>query len=333
MLLDVLYRALIALLTFFLLPLHVLAQEKIIVSYTGTAGFQGAIWAAQDLGYLEKHGFKAELVMIPGGARSTQVLLSGSTQFDQGGASPTISAILGGADLVMVAAAVNKFPFSIVTHKNIRKPSDLMGKKIGVVNFGGINELAVVLALKEWNMPREAVTVMPAGEAAVRLVGLVNKAIDATPLAPPETIRAAELGLNILADFSDVRAAYPTSIVSVRRSFVEGNREIVKRFIRAYSEGIYEMKTNKEKGIKVYANRLKQQEPKIVEETYNYFAPKFSFPPRLDPEGFPNALLLIAQRAPGAKAKFNLERFYDASILDELEKEGFFSKLARSSGR
>ncbi|MBI4526558.1 MAG: ABC transporter substrate-binding protein [Deltaproteobacteria bacterium] len=332
MLRHALRRALTALILLLLLPLHVPAQERIIASYTGTGGFQGAIWAAQDLGYLEKHGFKAELVMIPGGSRSAQALLSGSTQFEQGGA-PTISAILGGAELVMVAGAVNKFPFSIVTHKDIRKPSDLVGKKIGVVNFGGMNELAVILALKEWNIPRQAVTVMPAGPAAVRLVGLVNKAIDATMLAPPETIKAAEMGLNILADFSDMEAAYPVSVISVRRAFLKGNRETVKRFIRAYSEGIYELKTNREKGLRVYASRLRQQEPKIVQETYSFFAPKFSFPPRLDPEGLRNALRFIAERTPGAAAEGNVERIYDPSIVNELEKEGFFSKVARSSGR
>jgi ABC-type nitrate/sulfonate/bicarbonate transport system substrate-binding protein len=332
MLRYVLHRALIASVIFVLLPLHVLAQEKIIASYTGTGGFQGAIWAAQDLGHLEKHGFKAELVMIPGGALSAHALLSGSTHFEQGGA-PTISAILGGAELVIVAGALNKFPFSIVTHKDIRKPSDLVGKKIGIVSFGGMNELAVNLALKEWNIPRHAITVMPAGAAAVRLVGLANKAIDATMLAPPETIKATELGLNVLADFSDMQAAYPASFISVRRGFLKDNRETVKRFIRAYSEGIYEMKTNKEKGTKVYANRLRQQEPKIVEGTYNYFAPKFSFPPRVDPEGLRNALRFIAERTPAAAAEGNLERIYDPSLLNELEKEGFFSKLARSSGR
>ena len=332
MLRDVLHRALIALVIFFLLPLRVLAQEKIVGSYTGTGGFQAAIWAAQDLGYLEKHGFKAELVMIPGGALSAQALLSGSTHFEQGGA-PTISAILGGAELVMVAGALNKFPFSIVAHKDIRKPSDLVGKKMGIVSFGGMNELAVNLALKEWNIPRQALTVMPAGAAAVRLVGLVNKAIDATMLAPPETIKAAELGLNVLADFSDMQASYPVSVISVRRGFLKDHRETVKRFIRAYSEGIYEMKTNKEKGTRVYANRLRQQEPKIVEGTYNYFAPKFSFPPRLDPEGLRNALRFIAERTPAAAAEGNLERIYDPSLLNELEKEGFFSKIARSSGR
>lgn len=42
-------------------------------------------------------------------------------------------------------AALNKFPFSLVTQKGIDHPSKLAGKRIGIVNFGGSNELAVAL--------------------------------------------------------------------------------------------------------------------------------------------------------------------------------------------
>ncbi len=102
------------------------AQEKIIVGYDGTAGFQGPIWAAHDFGLLDRQGLNAELVMIPGSARGMQALLSGSTQFGQGSATGPISVIIKGGDLVMVAAALNKFPFSVVTQKEIRRPADLI---------------------------------------------------------------------------------------------------------------------------------------------------------------------------------------------------------------
>jgi len=69
------------------LPLNLSAQERCLIGYDGFAGFQGPIWAAKDLGLLEKYGLQCELVMIPGGARGMQALLSGSTHFAQGSAS------------------------------------------------------------------------------------------------------------------------------------------------------------------------------------------------------------------------------------------------------
>lgn len=309
------------------------AQENVIASYDGTAGFQGPIWIAQDLGLFEKHGLKCQLVMIPGGARGMQALLSGSSHFAQGSATAPLSISLQKGELVIVAAALNKFPFSLVAQKEIVKPSDLRGKKIGIVNFGGSNELAVLLALKEWNIPRESVTILPSGEAAVRLVAMTTKALDATVLAPPETTEATRLGLNMLAHMSDLKASFPQTVITVRRSFVEKNRGTVKRFVRAYSEAIYQFMTNKEKTMAVYSSRLKQKNPRVIEETYNYYAGKFSLPPRVSQEGLSNALSLISQRTPGMKGEVNLGEFIEEGIIDELEKEGFFNKLQRGSGK
>jgi len=309
-----------------LLPLGARAQESVIVSYDGNSGFQGPIWATKDLGLFEKYGLKAELVLVPGGSRGMQALVSGSTHFAQGSATSPISLRLQGGDVVIVAAALNKFPFSLVAQKQIRRPEDLIGKKIGIVNFGGSNELAVVLALKEWRIPRQAVTLVPAGEAAYRLVAMTAGNLDATVLSPPYTGEAARLGMNILAHMSEMDLPFPQTVITVRRSFLEKNRETVKRFVRAYSDAIYQFTTQKQQALAIYAKRLKQQNPKVVEETYLYYAGKFSLPPRISRAGMQSALILMGDKAVEAKTDF-----VDESVIDELEREGFFSKLSGRS--
>lgn len=311
------------------MPLSLFAQERYAISYGGFAGFQATIWAMQDLGLLAKYGLNGDLVMIPGTARGVQALLAGSTHFAQVDATGPISAVVQGGDIVIVAASLNKFPFSMVAQKEIRRPAELVGKKVGIINFGGANELAVVLALKEWNIPRQAVTLLPAGEAATRLVGMASKALDATVLSPPETIEAARMGLNILAHMSDLKASFPMNAIAVRRSFMEKNRDVVKRFLQAHSEATLQFITHKEKGLAVYSKRLKQKNPKVIEETYTYYGRAFSFPPRVAHEGMRHSMDLVAQRAPGGKVDVNLERYLDESVVDELEREGFFKEIAR----
>jgi ABC-type nitrate/sulfonate/bicarbonate transport system substrate-binding protein len=264
--------------------------------------------------------------MGAGSPRGMAALVSGSSHFAQGSASAPIPIRLRGGDIVIVAAALNRFPFSVVTQKEIRKPADLVGKKIGILNLGGSNDLAITLAFKEWNIPRQAVTVFASGGAPERLAALSTKAIDATVLSPPETVAAARMGMNILAHLSDLKAVFPQTVITVRRSFLEKNRDTVKRFVRAYSEAIHVFRTDKAKGSAVYTKRLKQQDAKVIEETYDYFAPKFSFPPRVDRDGIRNALELVTA-LPEAKGDINLEQFIDESMIDELEREGFFKKL------
>jgi len=149
----------------FTIPPGVLAQEQIIVGYDGYAGFQGPIWATKDLGLFDKYGLPGELVLIPGSARGMAALISGSAPFVQGSATAPLSTYLRGGDVVVVAAALNKFPFSVVARKEMRNPSDLIGKKIGILNFGGSNDLAVSMAFKEWNIPRNAATILVSGGA------------------------------------------------------------------------------------------------------------------------------------------------------------------------
>jgi ABC-type nitrate/sulfonate/bicarbonate transport system substrate-binding protein len=231
-----------------------------------------------------------------------------------------------GADIVMVGGSLNKFPFSLVTAKEIRQPADLVGKKIGIVGFGGGNDLAVTLLLREWKIPRDKVTVLQAGGGANRLVALTTKALDATVLSHPELGEALRIGMNELGNLNDFKTAdYPMSAVAVRRSFMAQNRGVVKRFLMAYAEATYQFMNQQEKGIAVLKHRLKQDNPKALEETYKYFAPKFSFPTRVSHVGLQNTLELVATENP--KLETGLNKYLDESILDELEKEGFFKRI------
>jgi ABC-type nitrate/sulfonate/bicarbonate transport system substrate-binding protein len=310
------------------LPAAAVAEERYLIAYGGFAGFQSPVWAAKDLGLFAKYGFNGEVVMVPGSTREIQALVGNSVHFAQVDAVTTINAIVQGADLVMISGSLNTFPFSFVAQKEIRRPEDLAGKKIGILGFGGANELAVVLALKEWNVPRQSVTIIQSGSAATRLLALSTKALDATVLAYPEIGEAVRMGMNVLAHMRDMKtAAFPMNAIAVRRSFLEKNRDVVKRFQQAYAEGTQLFMSNREKAVAMLAKRLQQKNPQAVEETYQYVAPGFAFPTRISLQGLRNTLEMVAQRNPNAKQETNLEKFLDESTLDELEKEGFFKKL------
>ena len=202
------------------------AQEHYLIAYAGFAGFQSPLWATKELGLLTKYDINADLILTPGSTRQIQAMLGNSVHFAQVDAVTTINAIAQGADLVMISGSLNTFPFSFVAQKEIRKPEDLNGKKVGIVGFGGANELAVLLALKEWNMSRQAVTILQAGGAPQRYLALMTKALDATVLAQPEIGEAQRMGMSVLVHMRDMKtAAFPMNAMVVRRSFLQQNRE------------------------------------------------------------------------------------------------------------
>jgi len=77
----------------------------------------------------------------------------------------------------------------------------------------------------------------------------------------------------------------------------------------------------------LFKHRLKQDNAKALEQTYKYFAPKFSFPIRVSHNGMQNTLELIANENPKLDTK--LEKYLDESIIDELEKDGFFKRISK----
>ena len=325
-------RLLFMVLLVLLLPVSLAAQEPYLVAYAGFAGFQAPVWATKDLGLMQKYGLNGDVILVPGSVRQIQALQGGSIHLAQVDAATAINAINQGADLVMISGSLNSFPYSFMAQKEIRKPQDLVGKKIGILAIGGATETATILALKAWNVPRQSVTIFPAGDPVARIAALSTGAIDATVLSYPDINEAVRIGMHALADMSEMKeASFPMNVMAARRSFVEKNRDVVKRFQQAYAEGTYQFIHDKEKGLVVLTKRLRLKNPKGVEETYQYFAKKFSFPTRVSPVGLRNTLELVSQRTPGPKVDMNVNKYVDESTLDELEREGFFKKLAGKS--
>ena len=112
---------------------------------------------------------------------------------------------------------------------------------------------------------------------------------------------------------------------------MEKNRETIKRFLQAYAEGIYEFMTSKAKGVGMLTQRMKQKNPAVVEETYQYFASTFSSPPRMSHDGMRAAIDMLQQRSPETKFDTNIGKYVDERLLDELEKEGFFKRMGGKS--
>jgi NitT/TauT family transport system substrate-binding protein len=301
-------------------------SEKLVADYGGHAGFQSATWVAKDLKIFDKYGLDVEVIMITGAARSVAALLGNSTHFSTGSATGPLAAAVRGSDIKIIAASYNKFPYAFVVKPDIRSPKDLRGKRVNILNYGGSNDLALQLALKEWGMKLSDIQVVIGGDAPTRLGALMAGRMDATILSPPHLTMATKAGYRVLADMGDMSANFTQSSLYVKGSSLKENRDRTKRFVRAYAEAIHRIKTDRDSTMKIFANRMRVDDPETVRTTYEYFAPRFSFPPRVNVEGVRDTLSFYAEQNADFKNR-KPEEFIDHSLLDELEKEGFFKKL------
>jgi ABC-type nitrate/sulfonate/bicarbonate transport system substrate-binding protein len=170
------------------------------------------------------------------------------------------------------------------------------------------------------------VQVIIGGDAPTRMGALMAGRIDATILSPPHLTIAVKAGYGVLADMGDMSTNFTQSSLYVKGSALKENRDRVKRFLRGYAEAIHVIKTDKVRTMKVFANRMRIEDPETVRTTYEYFAPRFSLPPRVNMDGVRDTINFYAEQNPDFKNR-KAEEFVDHSLLDELEKEGFFKKL------
>ena len=318
---------------FSLFPLFSLsAQQRHIHSSAGVGGAQIPLWAGRDLGTFRKYQLDVEGVLILGGARGMQALLGGSTHSANMAAMVPIRTALAGGDVVIVAAFLNKNLLKFVAQKTINKPGDLRGKKIGIANFGGSNEFGVLLALREWGIPREAVNIIPAGGSAARLSAMEARGLDATVLSYDHALVATQKEMTTLGDLAEITPEFPDRLIVTRRSFLDKERDTIKRFLQALSESIYQVSAQREKILPVITRHLKV-ERKVAEETYDLYHNVFSLPPRVGRKGIKGVVDIVLQQMGRPKEEVNLGRLIDESLIDELEREGFFNRLQKEYTR
>jgi len=297
------------------------AQTTLVhAGYGGIAGYQLPLWVNKEAGISKKYGIELETLLISGGALNTQALLAGSIQMSQNSASAAIQAALRGAPVMLVAILENRMPLQIVARPEIKTPQQLIGKKIGILRFGGSNDTGVQWALRAWKIDPRQVTILQSGATNARMTALTLGQIDATILSYPEIHIARKRGMNVLADIADF-SAYPNTSLVFTRSFIEKQRSLAKNLLRSQIEAIHYMRTNREGSVKVLKKYLRVDDMESIEATYEFFSRRTEAMPRANLEGIANILKEMA--AP----QRNPQEFIDMSLLDEIEKEGFMQKL------
>jgi NitT/TauT family transport system substrate-binding protein len=141
----------------------------ISIAYTSISPQYSPIWIAKDAGIFRKNGINAELVYMRGGVLATQALVSGDVQFINAGGGGVVDAVLGGADIFIIASPINQEPQVLVTRRDIKEAAQLKGKKIAVNSLAGPSILSLKMILAALGLdPDKDVGFLATGPSASR---------------------------------------------------------------------------------------------------------------------------------------------------------------------
>ena len=304
-------------------PKLLLAQEPLRAG-TIFSATQAPLWAAKEGRYFEKYGIKnLEVIQFSGGQPVTRALIGGDIQISTTGGAAVVNARLKGADTVIIARTVGVFPYTLYVAKDIRDASELKGKRVAVSTVGGSGYVAMQYALRKLGLdPDKDVTMLQVGDFGMRLASLASGTIQGTLLLPPFTLRARELGLRPLYDLVGSGIQYPINQITTRQTFIKSQRETVKNFMKGFVAGLARFRTDREFGARVLGKNLRETDPKILQETYDFWLKVF---PRLPHPGPEDATVFLEFMQ--VKEQHDWREFVDTSVMDELAREGFLSSV------
>jgi NitT/TauT family transport system substrate-binding protein len=306
------------------------AAEPLRVGIPGLSAEFAPVWAAQDRGILKKYGFETEIIAMQGGTQLAQAIIGGSIPIAvMGGAYLTAAA--RGADLVMIATHMDKFPYSLIVKPNFKRLEDLRGSKLAISRFGSSSDAGLRVALQKLGLnPDKDVTILQVGGQTERFAALRAGSVDGTVVIPPLSSAAQRLGYNSLINMTKLGIPYPQEGVVVSRQTIASRREMVSRFLRAYIEGVKELKTDKEFAIAVMAKHLRMDRKKDREALEDSFQEvvldQMLKVPGINLEAIKVGLDLLGKDRP-ASASNNPRDYVDGSLMQEVVKSGFTEQL------
>lgn len=308
-------------------PLPAQELKKIRIGYPSPSFRQSNVWVAKEQGLFKKYGLEVEPIYLRGGQIATQALAGGDPPIVNIGT--VVQANLRGFNLVLVAAVETKYDQIVFARPGITKLEQLKGKNFGISGFGSATHYASTILFKHLNLdPNKDVALIPGGPDPERLAAMMSGKIDASFFSTSAAPVARKMGFTELLQIADLGVEVQGNGFATSRDFIKGNRDVVKSALKGFVEAIYFIYANKKEALKVFSKYMQTNDPDVLEESYQGYIKTIPKKPYPTLKGIQFMLDMLAPTMPQAK-NAKPEQFVDLSFLQELEKEGFFTEMAK----
>jgi len=285
------------------------------------------IQVAKEMRIFDKYGIDATVIFISGSVRGIQSILAGEIPLGEGGGPGLASARLAGGDVVAIAGNVNVLPYYLVAQPSIKRPEDLKGKIGGNHIAGTTAEFALKVGLKKIGIdPLKDVNLRVIGGSLERMVALQKGIVQFTVVTEAGKAQAEKLGYPTVVDMVALQIPFPQNGVYTSTKLIRENPDLVRRYLRAYTEAIYFYKTHKEDVFRIMRKYSRVDDRKFLEEAWDWhakFMPEAPYPPV---DGYQLVLQDMAEKNPKA-AQANVKDYIDSRFMKELEDSGFIKGL------
>lgn len=294
-----------------------LEKSRLEVAIAGTGSTSLPLLVTQEAGYFAKRGLNVSISQVSASA-AVQGVISGNIDIYQGGAA-AIAGNLAGADLIYVAAAVDRSSLNLFGQKNLTTFEALRGKAISTTSPGAFGEIAVRKSARAFGMVvGQDIKFLFHRTPAEALATFLVANADGLVITPPQTEIAKQKGYPVIIDYYKEGLKITGPGTAVTREFSQKYPNAIKAFLMSYLDGLRRCIDDEEYAKKIEAKYTKITDPRILNENYQQGLRVWNRDMSVDPA----AIRVVLDASADAKAKSaDPNRFFDNSLIQAVNRD------------
>lgn len=322
--------------TLFVFPIPGAAQlggrpekSNLTISYTQASGAFTPLWVAQEAGLFKKYGLDVTLKLLNSQV-AAQALIAGEAEVVSVGPE-FVNARLQGVPVKYIGGTLQQFIFQLWGAKGLNSLAELKGKTIAVTTPRTSTEIATREALKKTGVISDKdVSFLYVQTVPAILTAVMTGKTSAGTLSAPNTLKARDAGLSLLIDIAQTNVpglhlAYGTS-----EKVIKSYPNSLYAFVKAVAEATVLSRQNPAVAKKAIAKYTDTDDPKMIDGTYEQFAPYWDAALAVRSEPIHGQLMYLDEKEfPRAKDARPAD-FIDNSFADNLKTSGFLQTLGLS---
>jgi len=228
--------------------------RKVRIGYPSSAVSTLPFDIAREKGFYVKAGLDVEYIQMRS-VIAPQAILNGNIHFFTSPQS-AISAAVSGLPLVVVLSLYRDTPWILVTHKDIHRAADLIGKKIAISDVRSSPYYFARAGFKKLGLDEKQIGLVTTGGTSNSFATLTSNQVAGAVLSPPFDDKAVSLGYRkflFLGDLADI----PYVGLFTSQAEIRSNRERVRKTIAAVIAAVSWQRANRAEAVKMIAARYK----------------------------------------------------------------------------
>lgn len=224
--------------------------RKIRVAEVTHSPFYTPFYVAIENGYFKEEGLDIELVLTPGADKVSAAVLSNDVEIGFAGPEASIYVYNGGEeDYIISFAGLTKRDGQFILAREATdnfKLEDLYNKEILVGRKGGMPSLNFLNALKKSNIDPKKININYSVEFAALSGSFIGGIGDYVNLFEPTATKLTKDNLGyVVANIGLMSGEVPYTAFNARKSFINNNEDVIRKFTKALNKGIkYTLENN-----------------------------------------------------------------------------------------